>query len=200
MIDGSNTPNTAITPNLSGISFHAPSEFDSLIPRPPSRFGVGVALPEAGIGPTQADGRAGLRERAQEVLDFYASNLVAHFRAEEQVLFPLLHRRHSGNATMIDELIKDHDWIRHAVPKLRALTGLAKLIFDFGDLLERHIRKEERELFPLFEKEPDAIKPRRSASSMKTILETKQETVRRKAEQRNARAVCLVFRPLIHQF
>ncbi len=42
-----------------------------------------------------------------------------------------------------------------AVPQLEAGTGLAKLIFDLGDLLERHIRKEERELFPLFEAHVD---------------------------------------------
>jgi iron-sulfur cluster repair protein YtfE (RIC family) len=127
------------------------------------------------LGQLKPMGAAGLRERAQEVLDFYASNLVAHFRAEEEVLFPLIHDAIPGNATMIDELIKDHDWIRHAVPKLRALTGLAKLIFDFGDLLERHIRKEERELFPLFEKELNADKAAAIGVEIKTILETKQE-------------------------
>ena len=42
-----------------------------------------------------------------------------------------------------------------SVRQLEAGTGLAKLIFDLGDLLERHIRKEERELFPLFEAHVD---------------------------------------------
>ena len=50
---------------------------------------------------------------------------------------------------MIDELVRNHAEIRQAIPQLEAGAGLAKLIFDLGDLLERHIRKEERELFPL---------------------------------------------------
>jgi hemerythrin-like domain-containing protein len=45
---------------------------------------------------------------------------------------------------------------------LESTTGLGKVMFDLGDLLERHIRREERELFPLFEQhaaviEADAI-------------------------------------------
>jgi len=31
------------------------------------------------------------------------------------------------------------------------------VIFDLGDLLERHIRREERELFPLFEQHAEII-------------------------------------------
>jgi hemerythrin-like domain-containing protein len=31
------------------------------------------------------------------------------------------------------------------------------MIFDLGDLLERHIRREERELFPLFEQHAEVI-------------------------------------------
>ncbi len=30
-------------------------------------------------------------------------------------------------------------------------SELPKALFDLGDILERHIRREERELFPLFE-------------------------------------------------
>ena len=52
---------------------------------------------------------------------------------------------------LIDELLRDHETIRRALPQLEARTGLGKQIFDLGDLLERHIRREERELFPLFE-------------------------------------------------
>ena len=113
------------------------------------------------LGRLKPMGAAGLRERAEEVLDFYADKLVAHFRAEEEVLFPFLDGAVPGNGSMIDELIKDHDQIREAMPRLKAGQGLAKLIFDLGDLLERHIRKEERELFPLFEKQLDAEKANR---------------------------------------
>ena len=123
------------------------------------------------LGQIKPMGAAGLRERAKEFLSFYASNLVTHFRAEEQVLFPLL-----GNATptsrrIIGELLSDHEQIRQAAAQLENGTGLAKLIFDLGDLLERHIRKEERELFPLFEQNVTAAEADKVGQELKKVLE-----------------------------
>src|SRR4029077_12284162 len=40
------------------------------------------------LGQIKPMGAEGLRERAKEFLAFYAKNLVSHFRAEEEVLFP----------------------------------------------------------------------------------------------------------------
>ena len=56
------------------------------------------------------------------------------------------------------------------MPELEAGTGLAKLIFDLGDLLERHIRKEERELFPLFETQVNAEKAEQVGMNLKELL------------------------------
>jgi len=42
------------------------------------------------LGQIKPLGVEGLRERRKEFLAFYTSNLVAHFRAEEEVLFPLV--------------------------------------------------------------------------------------------------------------
>jgi iron-sulfur cluster repair protein YtfE (RIC family) len=107
------------------------------------------------LGQIKPMGAEGLRARAQEFLDFYRANLVAHFKAEEEVLFPLMRQQVLGCGVMIDQLVRDHEQLRRSVRQLEAGTGLAKLIFDLGDLLERHIRKEERELFPLFEAHVD---------------------------------------------
>jgi hemerythrin-like domain-containing protein len=122
------------------------------------------------LGQIRPMGAEGLRERAKEFLDFYASNLVPHFRAEEEVLFPLLSSTVPGSKEMIDELVRNHAQIRQAIPQLEAGTGLAKLIFDLGDLLERHIRKEERELFPLFEQYVEGGKGENAGVEIKRIL------------------------------
>ena len=103
------------------------------------------------LGQLQPVGAAGLRERAREFREFFAHNLLNHFRAEEEVLFPELSARVPESREMIELLLKEHEQFRSTVPELDSEAGLAKLIFDLGDLLERHIRKEERELFPLFE-------------------------------------------------
>ena len=122
------------------------------------------------LGQIKPMGAEGLRERAKEFLEFYRANLVAHFKAEEQLLFPLMRATVPGCETMIDELIKNHEQIRQAVQQLEKGTGLAKLIFDLGDLLERHIRKEERELFPLFKAHVDPAKAELIGQEIKKIL------------------------------
>ena len=122
------------------------------------------------LGQIKPMGAEGLRERAKEVLAFYASNLVPHFQAEEEILFPLLRSVVPESAEMIDELVRNHAEIRQSIPRLEASAGLAKLIFDLGDLLERHIRKEERELFPLFEQHVEGAKAESAGEQIKRIL------------------------------
>jgi hemerythrin-like domain-containing protein len=118
-------------------------------------------------------GAEGLRERAKEMFDFYRANLVAHFKAEEEMLFPLMRSTVPDCEQMLDHLVKEHEQFRQAMPQLQAGSGLAKLIFDLGDLLERHIRREERELFPLFEAHVEATKAELIGQEMKKILESK---------------------------
>ncbi len=125
------------------------------------------------LGQIKPMGPEGVRERAQEVLEFYRANLLAHFKAEEEVLFPLMREQVAGCGDMLDQLVRDHQQLHRAMPQLEAGVGLAKLIFDLGDLLERHIRKEERELFPLFEAHVDAKKADEVGVRMKELLGAK---------------------------
>jgi hemerythrin-like domain-containing protein len=122
------------------------------------------------LGQIKPIGAEGLRERAKEFLAFYTNNLVPHFRAEEEVLFPLLRSKVPGSEEMIDELMQNHAQIHRAIPELQEGKGLAKLIFDLGDLLERHIRKEERELFQLFEQSVEDEKAETAGAEIKRIL------------------------------
>jgi hemerythrin-like domain-containing protein len=122
------------------------------------------------LGQLKPVGVEGLRERAREFREFFAANLINHFRAEEEVLFPELLARVPESKEIIDPLLKEHEQIRSAVPKLSAEAELAKLIFDLGDLLERHIRKEERELFPLFEEHFDLFDVEAVGERIKNIL------------------------------
>jgi iron-sulfur cluster repair protein YtfE (RIC family) len=122
------------------------------------------------LGQLKPMGVTGLRERAQEFVDFYRADLIKHFRAEETVLFPLMRETAAANATLLDELIKQHQEITKAIAPLEAGLGLSKLLFDIGDLLERHIRKEERELFPLFESQIEPTKAEMIGVELKKFL------------------------------
>ena len=124
------------------------------------------------LGQLKPMGAAGLRERAKECLEFHANHLIAHFRAEEEVLFPALRGIAPGSDVIVDDLLSQHQEIGRAMSQLETGTGLAKLIFDLGDLLERHIRKEERELFPLFELHVESANAEAIGAELKKILET----------------------------
>ena len=45
------------------------------------------------LGQIKPTGAQGLKERVKEYRDFFAQNLVPHFRAEEEILFPLIRAR-----------------------------------------------------------------------------------------------------------
>jgi len=123
------------------------------------------------LGQIKPLGAAGLAERAKEFIDFYRQNLVAHFRAEEDALFPWMQANIAESAPIIDELLRQHEEIRQIAVRIGAGQGLPKLIFDIGDLLERHIRKEERELFPLFEAQVAPIDAEQIGVKIKNSLE-----------------------------
>jgi hemerythrin-like domain-containing protein len=109
-------------------------------------------------------GVQGLRARAGEVRDFFTTNLEKHFQAEEGVLFPFMCSSMPESRALIETLLADNKKMREAARSLDGHADLAKLLFDFGDILERHIRSEERELFLLFEEhvtEEDAARVKR---------------------------------------
>lgn len=84
--------------------------------------------------------------------------LTAHTRYEEQVLFPFFRTAGGAISQLTDELEAEHQEIERLFQALASLApeGIlpeatapqAALLADqLGHLLERHIRKEERELF-----------------------------------------------------
>lgn len=123
------------------------------------------------LGQIKPVGRAGFEERAKEVKDFFSKNLERHFRAEEEVLFPAISSCASESQQMVEDLIKEHQQIRKQVAGLGEKKALSKTLFDLGDLLERHIRREERELFPIFERRVDVAQAQRAKKEIEKILQ-----------------------------
>jgi hemerythrin-like domain-containing protein len=79
--------------------------------------------------------------QARRVIDRYELELMNHFEIEEQVLFPAC-----GPMPIIDDLVADHRAIEALVAQLRTALSAA-LLEQFCELLTRHIRREENELF-----------------------------------------------------
>ena len=83
---------------------------------------------------------------ADYVVFFYVSNLETHFKIEEKYVFSLLPE---DNVLRV-KAESQHNEIKEMVSTLKLAYNKENLL-QFADLLERHIRFEERELFNFIE-------------------------------------------------
>ncbi len=93
-----------------------------------------------------------LRSRAETTVRFFHGDLKIHFDTEEKVLFPVMQGMPRA-ADLVREMYAEHQEIENLAMALRRLGSehLATSLARFAELLETHIRKEERSLFPIFE-------------------------------------------------
>jgi quercetin dioxygenase-like cupin family protein len=82
---------------------------------------------------------------------FFAAETLAHFRAEEEQLFPLVADVDEARPLLVETLI-DHQRLRALVRDLGGSDDVRATMAEIGELLEAHVRREERELFPLIER------------------------------------------------
>jgi hemerythrin-like domain-containing protein len=81
------------------------------------------------------------------VLPFWERNVSPHFDSEERILLPLVSREDPKVLRLLD----DHRELRSQMGALKnggPGDGIIELLQSMAVLLERHIRFEERELFP----------------------------------------------------
>jgi quercetin dioxygenase-like cupin family protein len=103
-------------------------------------------------------------EAARGFLVFFDSHAVEHFRDEEEHVFPLLYEAApdlpDAPAALVSALL-EHAQLRALVRRLRASVAdgdaSAELLGRVGELLERHVRLEERVLFPLIEQRASSL-------------------------------------------
>jgi len=93
------------------------------------------------------------REQANRVLRFYNQELRHHFYAEERALFPAMQKHMPEATSLIAPLLTEHRMMENLVASLESAQHeqLELLLVELGDVLERHIRSEERELFALYQ-------------------------------------------------
>ena len=93
----------------------------------------------------------------EEVLEAFSSHLEPHFQIEEQHLLPALEA--IGEASLASRIRQDHAVLR----ALRESGGSSRSVIErFGELLDAHIRYEERDVF-------EATQDRLPASALKAI-------------------------------
>jgi hemerythrin-like domain-containing protein len=89
-----------------------------------------------------------LEQLRNYTLWFWRHRIKAHFYQEEKILLPYLSETNLLRTTLVD----DHEHIRELILGLDDEADKRTLVI-LCDLLEKHIRFEERELFSYLEKE-----------------------------------------------
>jgi len=85
------------------------------------------------------------------IADFWRNDLAVHFEKEETVLLPAL--RHTLFGEYLNRrLLEEHELLRSYIHDLQGKEPTVSLINAFAELLEQHIRFEERIFFPEAEK------------------------------------------------
>ena len=89
-------------------------------------------------------------EMKKYILHIWDTALRHHFRQEEQVINPELKKSPEGKK-VIHQMMDEHQTFRDLIQQFK--TGKVKTdqIKTFADILNRHIRFEERQLFPFLE-------------------------------------------------
>jgi quercetin dioxygenase-like cupin family protein len=82
---------------------------------------------------------------------FFAAETAVHFREEEESLFPLVAEFEEARPLLVEVLL-DHQRLRALVRRLEQEDDVREAMAETGQLLEAHVRREERQLFPLIER------------------------------------------------
>lgn len=97
---------------------------------------------------------------AEQYVAAFFTETTSHFRVEEEELFPLLVGQ-GGSSPLLEQVLGEHEELRGFAAALREEAGVGEASGEtmarLADLLDSHVRREERELFPLIERTvPDA--------------------------------------------
>lgn len=118
------------------------------------------------------------REQAKRVKEFHDEELRAHFKAEEDALFPVMREHVPESGHIINGLLDQHREIERMVEELDGADeqGVSERLEALGVLLDRHIRIEERDLFPLFEQSVSGETMRRVGEEIERIHQQHRRT------------------------
>jgi hemerythrin-like domain-containing protein len=94
-----------------------------------------------------SDDHALIDSAAAAVIAAFHTELNPHFVIEEQTLLPLLTQH--GEGEVVARIEREHAELRRLSARLQEPD--AATLAAFGELLNAHVRFEEREMFPLLE-------------------------------------------------
>lgn len=91
-------------------------------------------------------------EAAQDFLEFWEAEGRQHFRVEEEVLLPGWALHSPVDRVAVARMLEEHLEIRRGALRAAAAEASLEELRELGQLLDNHVRFEERELFPMIER------------------------------------------------
>ncbi len=88
--------------------------------------------------------------KAVYAFKFYNDELINHFEQEEKIL-SLVKGTDKNMDILIESIFDEHRQLHQLFKKMEGQKNPEDHLNETGVLLEKHIRKEERELFPLMQ-------------------------------------------------
>lgn len=88
-------------------------------------------------------------------ISFYKTQLRQHMDLEEEKLFPVAAEINSELKALTQELLSEHKALDQLFTELNTTEDLPDTLDRLGILLEKHIRKEERQFFQLIQESLD---------------------------------------------
>lgn len=84
---------------------------------------------------------------------FWLPDGQAHFREEEEILVPTFAQYKEADIPEVQDMLMEHVKIRALIDTILGMEEIdITAMHQLGELLDLHIRKEERILFPMIEK------------------------------------------------
>lgn len=92
-----------------------------------------------------------VKQILQDAEQFWKPDGLRHFREEEEFLLPAYAEVGDIEHPLIKLMLEEHEKIRASMELLLKQSMAILEMRELGHLLEEHIRREEREIFPMIE-------------------------------------------------
>ena len=93
----------------------------------------------------------GTKEKADYAFGFYKEELAEHFKKEELIVIRIVKGIRTELDQLGEELIAEHKKLRELFEEIKTSGDLINHLDLIGNILEQHIRKEERVFFPMIQ-------------------------------------------------
>ena len=94
---------------------------------------------------------ADLNSKADYAIRFYRDKLIKHFDEEEQSVIKKIKGINVDLDKLGSEIVEEHVRLKSSFESIKDSDDLATHLDKLGCALEKHIRKEERQFFPLIQ-------------------------------------------------